>query len=76
MRQSKTRAVRQRIGRLSEEPRTADELAAIKEASREFSAGKSVSLKELRRELGKPQPRRQALHNMLQALNAQVVPTY
>ena len=58
MRQAKTRTAQQRINSLPEEPPTADELAAIKEASRELIAGKSVSLKELRRELVKAQPRR------------------
>jgi len=58
MRDAKTRTAKQRIGRLPEEPPTADELAAIKEASRKLIAGKSVSLKELRRELVKAQPRR------------------
>jgi len=58
MRDAQTRTAKQRIGRLPEEPPTADELAAIKEASRELIAGKSVSLKELRRELVKAQPRR------------------
>jgi hypothetical protein len=52
MRQAGPRAVRQRIGQLPEEPPTADELAAIKEATIELSGSKSISLKELRRELG------------------------
>ncbi len=51
MRHAKTRTAQQRISRLPEEPPTTDELAAIKKASRELSAGKSVKLKELQREL-------------------------
>jgi hypothetical protein len=52
MRQAKIRTVRQRIGRLPEELPTADELAAIEQASREFSEGKFITLKQLRHELG------------------------
>ena len=50
MRQTKTRTLRQRIGRLPEDPPTAEELAAIQEARRELS--EFVTLKQLRHELG------------------------
>jgi hypothetical protein len=49
MRQTKTRTLRQRIGRLPEDPPTAEELAAIQEARRELS--EFVTLKQLRHEL-------------------------
>jgi hypothetical protein len=37
---------------LDDEPLTADDLEAIEEARKDIAAGRSVSLEELRRELG------------------------
>ena len=51
MRAAEARNVQQRIGSLPEELPTADEVAAIKEGSRELAEGKFVTLKQLRHEL-------------------------
>lgn len=53
MREAEARTIRERIATLAEDDPTADEIAAIKDGSREFRAGKFVTFEQLRNELGR-----------------------
>jgi CopG family transcriptional regulator / antitoxin EndoAI len=52
MRAAEIRALRDKIAKLPEEEPTAEEIAAIKEGTKEFRQGKFVTFDKLRHELG------------------------